>query len=110
MIASVAASGAPLDPSGAEARGLLRRELLNAEYHRDDVWSRFTDWLLSVLLGGVRAASGTSGLAFFFSMILFLALVLALVFVATRVRGSATRRGRAGAAVLTEPEIGRAHV
>ncbi len=35
----------PLDPSGDEARRLLRRELADPKYYQDDLLERLMDWL-----------------------------------------------------------------
>ena len=43
----------PLDPSGDEARSLLRRELLHPEYHQDNLVLRLVNWLSRLLDRGL---------------------------------------------------------
>ena len=43
----------PLDPSGDEARSLLRRELLHPEYHQDNLILRLVNWLSRLLDRGL---------------------------------------------------------
>lgn len=105
MIPAFTYSGAPLDPSGQEARSLLQRELLKPEYRQDDVWSRLRDWLIETLLRGAQAASGASGLTLFFSLLLFLVLLLTLGFVLTRARRSVAARRERRIAVLDERHL-----
>ena len=45
----------PLDPSGDEARSLLRRELVHPEYHERNVFQQLLDWL-DRLVGGRSTA------------------------------------------------------
>ena len=46
----------PLDPSGEEARSLLRRELLHPEYHQDNLVLRLVNWLSRLLDRGLTEA------------------------------------------------------
>jgi hypothetical protein len=96
----VAADDPPLVPSGSEGRGLLRRELLEPQYHQQDYVRRLVDWLERTLFRGIDAVSGQPPLTFFFSLLIFLGLVLAAAWLASRARTSA--RARPGAAVFTE--------
>jgi hypothetical protein len=80
----------PLDPSGGDGRSLLRRELLKPEYNDQALVSRFVEWLREKLLDGVGAASGSPPYTAFATMVLVVVLVLALVWLAGRVR--TTRR------------------
>ena len=97
----------PLDPSPEEGRGLLRRELIDPEYHQDDVVRRFLEWLRRVLLGLLDAASGAPPLSMFAAMAVGLMLVLALIWLVTRARAS-PRSVSATGAVLPDESISAA--
>ncbi len=89
----------PLDPSGGDGRSLLRRELLKPEYNDQALISRFVDWLRDKILDGVGAASGSPPYTAFATMVVAVALVLALVWLAARVRRSHAGPGSAGPAL-----------
>ncbi len=74
----------PLDPSGDEGRRLLRDELLKGEYHQQHLWQRLVAWLGRLFDGGVRTASGSSGITVFVTMLLVALLVTGLVLVLSR--------------------------
>lgn len=95
---------APLDPSPDEARSLLRRELLQPDYHREDLLERLLSWLGGLVDRALAAASGAPPLQTFVAMVLALALVLALVWLASRARRSAP--GPRPPAVLTGERLG----
>ena len=78
----------PLDPSPEQGRGLLRRELLDPEYHREDVVQRLLEWLRRRVLDVLEAASSAPPLSTLAAMAVGLLLVLALIWLATRTRAS----------------------
>lgn len=94
----------PLDPSGDEARSLLRRELLSPEYHEQNLLERLRNWLERRIDGGVSSASDTPALQTFATMLVVLLLVAGLVFVVTRARRTA-RAAQERRSVLTAEEI-----
>ena len=89
--------GPPLQPSGDEGRRLLREELLHGEYHRQHLLQRLLGWLLRRLQDGVGAASGTTGVAAFVTMLVGAALVVGLVLLLSRVRRDRRDRLPSGA-------------
>jgi hypothetical protein len=94
----------PLSPTPDEARSLLRRELLNPDYHRQNLLQRLIDWLKAQLEKGVGAALDVPPLQTFAAMALAVLLVGALVWLARRARFSA-RSQRDDQAVLTDEVI-----
>jgi Domain of unknown function (DUF4129) len=82
----VSLSDPPLDPSGSEARDTLRRELLHPEYHRQHVFRELLDWLIRKLGGGLDRASSAPPLSTFMAMVVGVALVVAVVWLASRAR------------------------
>jgi hypothetical protein len=89
-----------LDPSGAEARSKLRRELLRPEYHDQNLLQRFLDWVARKVGSGIDQASQAPPLSTFMAMVVFVALALTLGWLVSRARRTAQDRGQ-GAAVLT---------
>jgi hypothetical protein len=90
----------PLQPSGHEGRRLLREELARDEYHRH-LLQRILGWLWRRLEGGIGAASGTSVVTAFVTMLIGAVLIVGLVVLLSRVRRD--RRQRAGVhAVLVD--------
>lgn len=94
----------PLDPSGAEGRSLLRRELLAPEYHEQNLLERLQNWLQRRVDGGVNSASDAPALQTFATMLVVLLLVAALAFVISRARRTA-RVAQERRSVLTAEEI-----
>lgn len=94
----------PLDPSGDEARSLLRRELLSPEYHEQNLLERLRNWLERRIDGGVSSASDAPALQTFATMLVVLLLLAGLVFVVTRARRTA-RAAQERRSVLTAEEI-----
>jgi hypothetical protein len=84
----------PLDPSPADARELLVRELARPEYQDRDLLGRVERWIGRIVDGTVDAASGRSALSTFLAIVVALALVLALALLVSRARRSATVRAR----------------
>jgi hypothetical protein len=91
----------PLDPSGDEGRRLLRAELVHREYHQQDLWQRLGAWLSRAFDRSVSAASGTSGITVFVTMLIGAVLLAALLVVLSRLRRDRRQRLRS-APLLTE--------
>ena len=91
----------PLDPGPDEARSSLRRELLHPEYHEEDLLRRFLEWVARMLDRGLEAAAGAPALATFATMVVGLALLLGLGWLASRTR-RARDAERRPVAVLTD--------
>ncbi|QIK75371.1 DUF4129 domain-containing protein [Nocardioides piscis] len=81
----------PLDPTPEEGRNLLRGELLDPAYHQDDLLRRLLDGLGRLFVDVLTAASSAPPLSALAAMVVGLALVVLLIWLATRVR-SAPRR------------------
>jgi uncharacterized protein DUF4129 len=93
---------APLDPSSGEARSWLQRELLNPEYHQQNVVEQLITWLQRQIGRGLAAAAQAPPLSTFAAMLIFLLLLGGLVWLLSRTRG--TRRARDGSGpVLDDP-------
>lgn len=69
-----------------EARSRLRRELLNPEYQQRDLWGRFVRWLERQLDRALVAADQVPPISTLVAMVLGLGLVLAVVWLLSRVR------------------------
>jgi hypothetical protein len=91
----------PLDPSGAEARSKLRRELLHPAYHQQNLFQQVVSWLFRKVGGGLDRASQAPPLSTFMAMLVFVALALALVWLISRARNTAREKDEKRA-VLTE--------
>lgn len=76
----------PLDPSGEDARDLLREELADPEYYEDDLLQRLLDWIARQLDRGIGAAADVPPLQAFAAIVVGLALVAGVVLVISRVR------------------------
>jgi len=76
----------PLDPSGDEARSLLRRELLHPEYHQDNLVLRLVNWLSRLLDRGLTEARELPPLTTFAAMLVGLLLLGALGWLVSRAR------------------------
>lgn len=98
---------APLDPSPDRAHDLLRRELLRPEYHRQNLMQRFLAWLADRIDALLHAASQVSPLGTVGSLVVFLALVLGIGALLSRVRRSARRPAESGP-VLAEARVSAA--
>ncbi|MEO5853368.1 MAG: DUF4129 domain-containing protein [Nocardioides sp.] len=91
----------PLDPTADQARSLLRRELLEPEYHDQAPVARFVDWLREQLARGVDAAAGSAPLTTLAAMVLLVLLVVGLAWALSRARRGA-RSAAVDGAVLGE--------
>lgn len=91
---------APLDPSTDEARSWLQRELLDPEYHQQNVVERLIAWLERNLGGGLANAGLLSTAA---AMLIFLLLLGALVWLLSRIQR--TRRARTATGPVLAHEV-----
>jgi hypothetical protein len=79
----------PLDPSGDEARSLLRRELVRPEYNETNPVERVLDWIGRVLDDSAGAAHDFPPLATFAVIVVVLALAAGIGLLASRARRTA---------------------
>ena len=97
---------APLDPSPDEARSWLRRELLDPEYHQQNVVERLITWLARQIGVGVETAGLLST---FIAMLIFLLLLGGLVWLLSRLQRDRRTRTAVGPAlgheVVTAAEL-----
>lgn len=93
----------PLDPSPDEARSRLRRELLNPEYHDQNLVERFVTWIDRWLGNTLDAAAGTPPLSAAAAILVTVLLVVGLGLLVARVR--AAPRAEPAGAVLTEEVV-----
>ncbi|MCW2768196.1 MAG: integral rane protein [Nocardioides sp.] len=94
----------PLDPSADEARSWLRRELLNPEYHQQNVLQQILAWLQRQVEDGLAAAQDAPPLSTFAAMVVLVLLVLGLGWLLSRARWSARTREEERA-VLTDEVV-----
>jgi cbb3-type cytochrome oxidase subunit 3 len=91
---------APLDPSPGEARSWLQRELLDPEYHQQNVVERLVTWLERHLDGGLATAGLLSTAA---AILIFLLLLGALAWLLSRIQR--TRRARTATGPVLSHEV-----
>jgi cbb3-type cytochrome oxidase subunit 3 len=84
---------APLDPSPGEARSWLQRELLDPEYHQQNVVERLITWLERQIGGGLATAGLLSTAA---AILIFLLLLGALAWLLSRVQRTRGARAATG--------------
>ena len=96
---------APLDPSGDQARRLLRRELADPTYFQDNLLQRILDWLGRQLDGSVEGARGVPALTWFAITLVVVLLVGALAFLASRARRTVRRDDAGRPAVLVDEVV-----
>ena len=94
----------PLSPSGADGRSELRRELLHPEYHKQNVLQEVIRWLARKLGSGLDQASQAPPLSTLMAMVVFVALALALAWLVSRARRTASDKSEKRA-VLTEEVV-----
>lgn len=94
----------PLDPSGDEARRLLRRELADPKYYDANILERLQDWLERLIDDTVDGASASGPLSTAIAIVVVLALVAAIALLVSRARRTATAQ-RPGTAALTDEVI-----
>lgn len=79
----------PLVPTPDDARSQLRRELLQPEYHQQNVLQEVLRWVDRRLSGLVDATSQTPSLSTAIAMVILVVLVVALGLLVSRVRRAA---------------------
>jgi hypothetical protein len=76
----------PLTPDADEARSLLRRELARPEYNAQNLVERFLNWIGRSFDRSVGAASESSPVSTLSTMVIVVALALALAWLLSRAR------------------------
>lgn len=94
----------PLDPSGDEARGQLRRELAHPEYYDANLLQRISDWLDRLINDSVGAASSSPPLTVAIAILVALLLLTATMLIVSRARRTA-RADKAPTGALTDEAI-----
>jgi uncharacterized protein DUF4129 len=94
----------PLDPTGSEARSKLRRELLQTEYHQENLFEELVNWLVRRIGNGLGAVSNSSGLSTLMAMVILIALVAALAWLVSRAQRTAHEKGEKRS-VMTEESV-----
>ncbi len=97
-------SSAPLDPSSDEARSWLRRELLDPEYHDQDLLGRLLRWLERALARGLDVAASAPPLSTLAAMVVLVLLAVGLGLLLSRARRTA-RAAAPAAVVLSEESV-----
>ena len=92
----------PLDPSGDEARRLLRRELADPKYYDADILQRLTDSLERLVDDLINGASASKPLSALLAIVVALALVAAITLIVSRARRTAQAERRPAAALTDE--------
>jgi len=82
----------PLDPTGDEARSLLRRELARPEYHDANVIDRIENWIQRRFEDGVGAAQDVPPIGTFAAIVVALLIVTGIVMLVSRARRTARAR------------------
>ncbi|MFL6001781.1 MAG: DUF4129 domain-containing protein [Nocardioides sp.] len=90
----------PLDPSPDDARSWMQRELLDPEYHQQNVVERLITWVERQLGGGLATAGLLSTAA---AILVFLLLLGAFAWLLSRIQR--TRRSRAAAGPVLGHEV-----
>ena len=94
----------PLAPSPDDARGALRRELLDPQYYDQDLLQRILDWLQRRIDGTVEGASSLPALTWLAITAVVVGLTISLGLLLSRARRSA-RRSDDTKAVLTREVV-----
>lgn len=92
----------PLDPSGDEARRLLRRELADPKYYDADILQRITDSLQRLVDDLINGVSASGPLSTLLAIVVALALVAAIILIVSRARRTAQAERRPAAALTDE--------
>lgn len=92
----------PLDPSGDEARRLLRRELADPKYYDANLLQRLTDWLERLVDDTINGVSASGPLSTLLAIIVTLALVAAITLIVSRARRTAQAERRPAPALTDE--------
>lgn len=82
----------PLDPSGEEARRLLRRELTDPEYYDRNIVERLLTWIGRTVDRAVGAAGEVAPLIYFAAILAVVVLAAGVIVLASRVRRTAQTR------------------
>lgn len=93
----------PLDPSGDEARGQLRRELARPEYYDANVLERISNGLDRLINKSVGAASSAPLVTVVVAMVVTLLLATAVILILSQARRTA--RAESAPAALTDEVI-----
>jgi hypothetical protein len=87
--ASLRLTDPPLDPSGDEARSLLRRELAHPEYHDTNLVERIQNWVGRLFDDGVGAAQDLPPLGTFAAILVLLLITVGIGLLLSRARRTA---------------------
>jgi hypothetical protein len=99
LVLQVLTAEPPLDPSGDEARSLLRRELVHPEYHDRNLVEAAMSWIGRALDGLIDKAAQAPPLSTFAAIVAFLLLGIALTWLLSRVRRAPRATERSGPVV-----------
>lgn len=94
----------PLDPSGDEARGQLRRELARPEYHDANLLEQINDGVERLINDSVGAASGAPLLTVVVAILVGLLLAVAVILIVSQAQRTA-RADTSPSAALTDEVI-----
>ncbi|WP_183098892.1 DUF4129 domain-containing protein [Nocardioides pelophilus] len=92
----------PLDPSGDEARSLLRRELSHPEYHDTNLVERILNWVGRLFDDGVGAAQDLPPLGTFAAILVLLLIAVGIGLLLSRARRTARARAERAPALTDE--------
>jgi len=101
-IGSLADADPPLDPSGDEARSLLRRELAHPEYHDANLVERIQNWVRRLFDDGVGAAQDLPPLGTFAAIVVLLMIAVGIGLLLSRARRTARARAERAPALTDE--------
>jgi len=90
---------APLDPSPDQARSWLQRELLDPEYHQQNVVERLITWFERHIGGGLANAGPLATAA---AMLVFLVLLGVLIWLLSRIQRDRRARSATGPVLAQE--------
>ena len=99
LVLRVVTAEPPLDPSGDEARSLLRRELVHPDYHERNVFEQILSWLDRLVNNLIDGASKAPPLSTFAAIVAFLLLALALAWLLSQARRTPQSARRPGPVV-----------
>ncbi|KRB76853.1 hypothetical protein ASE01_08765 [Nocardioides sp. Root190] len=92
----------PLDPSGDEARGLLRRELADPKYYDANLLERVSNWLDRLISDSINGASGSPPVTAAIAVLVAVLLAVAVMLIVSRARRTARGDGTATPALTDE--------
>ncbi|WP_323794441.1 DUF4129 domain-containing protein [Nocardioides sp.] len=99
----------PLAPSPDDARGALRRELVDPQYYDQDLLQRILGWLQRLIDGTVEGASSLPALTWLAVTAIVVGLAITLGLLLSRARRTARRSDDRGA-VLTREVVSSAEL